>query len=207
MAAEWAPAYDVLESLGELGVACAMSIGTRRILFQTIRAMGATRVLDIGTYVGTSALNFALAVGEAGSVVSVDIEPDHWLKVGRRWSPAELMQQAGVADRVEFVTMDARDYLRTTAERFDFISIDGWHEDFAVEEEVELALGRLNPGGLIFLDDVQDEGETPPPGLDVIDGPRMALARLLQRFPIRAVHMRSTLEGEWSATAFLLAKA
>lgn len=207
LAEQWAEALAVLTHVGELEVPCAMSVGARRVLFQVVRAMGARRVLDIGTYLGTSALAFALAVGEDGVVVSVDNQPHHWREQGAR-SPDHLMRDAGMSGRVEFVTQDARGYLRQTEDRFDLISIDGWHEDFAVEDEVGLALGHLLPGGLIFLDDVQVEGEELPIGLDRIDGPRIALERMVQDgAPFRVVPVRQTLEGGWCAAAFLVAHA
>jgi predicted O-methyltransferase YrrM len=202
LAAEWE------QRVGHLDVPCTLNLGTRRILYQAIRAMHARDVLDIGTYVGTSALAFALAVGPKGRVVSIDTEPDHWRKLGQPHHPPEqLMAAAGVAGRVEFLTRDAREFLHLTGRLFDLICIDGWHEDFAVETEVTLALPRLNPGGLIYLDDVQREGAELPPGIDRIDGPRIALQRMLKAgAPFRVLPQQQTLEGEWTAGAWLLAK-
>lgn len=191
--AQWQEALALLTDLGELGQPCAMAVETREMLFKTIRAMGATRVLDIGTFTGASALAFALAVGPGGSVTTVDIRPandadGHWRAYGRPRSPAKLMALAGVADRVEFVTLDSVAYLKATHKTFDLISLDGWHKESAVYAEIPLALDRLNPGGLIFLDDVQPAGYVPPPGLDVIDGPRKALERhARERAPFRMI--------------------
>jgi predicted O-methyltransferase YrrM len=162
-------ALPVFEQLGELSVFRAMSIGTRQILYQAIRAMGATSVLDIGTYTGTSALNFALATGREGSVVTVDIvdanAPDGFWAVDKRpRSPRQLMKAAGVAERVEFVTMDANAYLRETDRTFDFICIDAAKTEQDTYEQMGLALARLRPDGLIFMDDVFADGEPMPSG-------------------------------------------
>jgi predicted O-methyltransferase YrrM len=173
--------------------------------------MGARRVLDIGTYVGTSALMYAMAVGHGGRVVSVDTDDvngvgGHWHNVRGAVPPASLMKSADLAERVDFVRMDARDFLECTCDRFDLISLDGWHEDFAVEREIELSLDRLTPNGLIFLDDVQAANEELPAGFDRIDGPRVAVERLLRNgAPFRVVHLPRTLDGDWCAGAFLLA--
>lgn len=206
LADQWQGALAVLTEIGELGIPCAMSVGTRRILFQTVRAMGAVDVLDIGTYTGASALAFALT---GARVTTVDIcdanAPDGWWsKAGRPRSPADTMAAAGVS--VEFVTCDSVKYLSSTQKKFDLISLDGWHEHFAVYAEIPLALKRLKPGGLIFLDDVQPAGYEPLPGLDVIDGPRRALERhMKEKARFKIVPLSRTIEGEKIACAFLVA--
>jgi predicted O-methyltransferase YrrM len=209
LAREWQEALEVLTRIDELGIPCAMSIGTRRILFQTIRAMGATDILDIGTFTGTSAATFALASGENGRVTTVDIQdanaPDgHWSVHGRPRTPMELIAQVGAVHRVEFVTQDSVEYLKGTARLFDFISIDGWHEDFCVYAEIELAMKRLKSDGLIFMDDVQFLGYPLPLGHDRIPGPLKAIWRHLDEgAPLKLNPITRSLEGSPLACAFL----
>ena len=209
LVAQWKHALAILTRVGELDIPCTMRLGERQLLFQVLRAMGAREVLDIGTYCGTSALAFALAVGEGGHVVSVDIQDanaadGHWVEAMRR-KPRDLMEAAGVSERVEFVTMDAREYMVDTRRSFDLISIDGHHELESVGSEVRLALMLLRPNGLVFLHDVQDEDEILPPGFDKIDGPRLALKELIEeRAPVRAVRFTTTADGEWATATFLV---
>jgi predicted O-methyltransferase YrrM len=206
----WLVTEDKLLELGESDIPCAMRPAKRRLCFQIIRAMGAKSVLDIGTYVGTSAANYGAAVGSGGRVVTVDIrsvdaDNAHWKQVGRNLSPRALMEAVGVADRVQFVTCDARKYLAETAEKFDFISIDGWHEYFAVYEEIRLALTRLNPDGLIFLDDIQIPGQRLFEGCDRFDGPWRALQRhISERAPFEVIYIPHMLDLEPTSAAFLV---
>ena len=186
--AEWKAVLDRLEAVRETGVPHAMGLATRSVLVRVIRAMGAKSVLDVGTSTGTSALAFALAVGEGGRVVSLDIRdanaPDaKWKQRNRPHSPERLMRAAGVADRVTFLTVDSRHYLRSTTDTFDFISLDGGHRESVVFDEIPLALARLNPGGLVFLDDMHPPGFIPNEGCDFIPGPWRAAQRWLQRTP------------------------
>lgn len=206
---QWRSALSVLTSIGELDIPCAMGMGTRRILFQAIRAMGARDILDIGTFTGASACALALAADDNGRVVTVDIADanaadGHWLKAGRSRTPRELMVQAGVEQSVQFVTQDSVEYLKSTPLLFDFICIDGWHEDFCVYAEIELALQRLKPDGLIFLDDVQFLGYPVPPGHDRIPGPLEAIWRHLDEgAPLVLNPITKSLEGSPMACAFL----
>lgn len=182
---EWLEARAVMERLDHLGIPCAMGVETREMLFKTVRAAGCKRVLDIGTFVGSSALTFALAVGEGGHVTTVDIREQndaadsHWRIRGRPQSPRDLLTAAGVADRVIFVCGDSVTFLERDTAEYDFISIDGWHHPDGVYEDVRLSFPRLAPDGLLFLDDMQPPGFVPHPGMDVIRGPWDAVQRHL----------------------------
>lgn len=188
---EWRNVLEHLRGLGEgEDHPCAMSLDTRRMLYQTTRAMGAKTILDIGTFTGSSALVFAFT---GADVVTVDLKDanaldGHWATYDRPASPHVLMSVAEVQGRVEFVTQDSVEYLQKTYRKFDFICIDGWHEAHQVAKEIPLAIARLNPNGLIFMDDVQTQ--PPPPGVDRIDGPREALECVLAANPeLAAVHL------------------
>lgn len=211
LAQEWAAhAFPVIASCSSVDVPCAIPIGVRRMLFQIIRSMNARTVLDIGTYVGTSALAFALAVGDAGHVVTVDSNDvnskrSYWSSVNRMLSPEAMLHQAGVGHRVSFVTEDSLAYMRSTERKFDFISIDGWHDEDHVYEEIVAAISLLNYGGLVFMDDIQTRH--PPPGLDRIKGPWRALRRhLSEGLPVEVVFINRTLEGDMAAGAVLTRK-
>lgn len=194
---EWGLALERMRSVGHEQVACAMGIESRRFLFELVREQSFWRILDIGTYLGTSAMNFALAAGGNGLITTVDITPDHHVRLGVP-PPTEAWYNAGVSKHIEQVFADSRDFLRMQPRIFDLISIDGWHEEKCVYEEIKLASYRLRPGGTIFLDDVQPPDYIPPEGNDFITGPYRALMRVLKEFP------ELRMERPTSATAVLL---
>lgn len=206
---QWLQARDTMAAVNSLSTFRAMSVGTREMLFKTTVAIGARRVLDIGTYVGTSALAFALAVGEEGSVVTLDIvdanAPDgYWHVDGRAECPKDMMARAGVASRVEFVTQSGLDYIQFTEREFDFICIDGG-KNFAEDYATALgALARLAPGGLLFFDDVFPTGKPIYPGGYHEDGPWRVVKKLTEDHPLRHVQIDQTPDGGKVRCAFVV---
>jgi predicted O-methyltransferase YrrM len=199
--AQWNEALAVLTEIGELGVARAMGLSTRRMIFQVLRAMGAKDVLDVGTCFGTSAVCMALA---GCQVVSVDIRKVDCAGHGRPRNQKGLMEAAGVADKVEFIIQDAREYMAETDRMFDFISLDGGHGQRGVYEEISLAQKLLRLDGLLFLDDVQIGPQ--PKEFTPIHGPLMAIQQhLSEGAPLRMIHFGKTMYGEPTGVAFLVA--
>lgn len=208
LAIEWQFAHLKFQRLGEMAVFRAMSIGTRRMLFQTIRSMGAKTVLDIGTYVGTSAANFAMAVGPGGSVVSLDVvdanAPDgFWKQDKRPRSPRELAEKVG-GGQVEFITQGGAEYLRETDKTFDLICIDGGKGEDDTYEQLGLSLQHLNPNGIIFMDDFFFEGNAMPSGY-YEEGHYRALTRHINEcVPLRFVPISKDLYGARVACAWVV---
>lgn len=209
LAKEWSVAAGIFHLHNEARVFRAMSIGTRRILFQAMRAMGAKDVLDIGTYNGTSALNAAIAVGSSGHVVTVDIvdinAPNAFWKVdGRPHSPRQLMQKCGVDRIVEFVTQDATEYLKQTDRTFDLICIDSSKSEQGTYDQMPIVLSRLNPNGIVFIDDVFADGKPMPDGY-YEPGHWLALKRYMDEgAPIKVIPLTRTLEGARIACAWVI---
>jgi predicted O-methyltransferase YrrM len=124
-------------------------------------AMGATRVLEIGTLAGYSAINLARAVGPGGRVVTLEFEPEH-AAVARG-----NLTRAGVADRVEVIVGAALDILPTLAQRgetFDLIFIDADKENNIAYVEWAIRLGHA--GSIIVVDNIARFGRVYEPAAD-----------------------------------------
>jgi predicted O-methyltransferase YrrM len=175
--------------------------GDQRALHLLIHALKPLHVLEVGTHIGCSTVNIALALRDvhrertqSPSLWTVDIldvnnpftEP--WESYGSQSSPRELVAQAGCADITTFVTGEAVECLSHGAQGFDLIFLDGDHSESAVYHEIPLALQRLNPGGHILLHDYFPEGRQLWPGHPPITGPWQAVQRLrTQGLRIRAL--------------------
>src|ERR1022692_5065171 len=79
------------------GRAAGMQIGDDQAMLMEmlVRAMGATRAVEIGTFTGYSALAVARGMGPGGRLMCCDVSQE-WTSIARA-----AWQEAGVADRIE----------------------------------------------------------------------------------------------------------
>ncbi|MBI1945350.1 MAG: class I SAM-dependent methyltransferase [Deltaproteobacteria bacterium] len=115
-----------------------------------VRAIGARRAVEVGTFTGMSALAVARGLPEDGLLVACDVNRE-WTDIARRhW------QAAGVAARIDLRLAPAEDTLRALVERepgsFDFAFIDADKESYP--RYYELCLALLRKGGLLALDNM-----------------------------------------------------
>lgn len=123
----------------------AVSADTGRLLQVLLRAVGANRVLEVGTLGGYSAIWIARALPAAGQVVTIEAEPRH-AAFAEAW-----LRRAGLADRVEVRVGRALDVLPAfDGERFDAVFLDADKEP--LPRYFEWALRLLRPGGLLVAD-------------------------------------------------------
>jgi predicted O-methyltransferase YrrM len=116
-----------------------------RLLQVLVHAVGARRVLEVGTLGGYSAIWMARALPPGGSLLTLEIEPSH-AEFARRH-----LARAGLADRVEVRVGRALDLLPALdGERFDAVFLDADKEPLPTY--FDWALRLLRPGGLLIAD-------------------------------------------------------
>lgn len=116
-----------------------------RLLQVLLRAVGARRVLEVGTLGGYSAIWMARALPPDGRLLTLEIEPGH-AEFARRH-----LARAGVADRVEVRVGRALDLLPALdGERFDAVFLDADKEPLPTY--FDWALRLLRPGGVLIAD-------------------------------------------------------
>jgi len=171
----FAPSDEILEAalrdsrragLPEINV----SPNEGRLLQLLVEIAGARRILEIGTLGGYSAIHFARAMPEDGTLISLEID-EHHARVARN-----NVERAGLSDIVEIRVGDAHELLAGLVEGdegpFDVIFIDADKESYPEYLDWSLRLSR--PGSLILGDNTIREGS-------VID-PQDATARATREF-------------------------
>jgi caffeoyl-CoA O-methyltransferase len=141
------------------GSAAGMQIGDDQavLMEMLVRAMGATRAVEIGTFTGYSALAVARGLGPGGRLLCCDISQE-WTSIARA-----AWQQAGVADRIELRLGPALDTLRAlpAAASLDLAFIDADKGGYAgYWDEV---VPRIRPGGVILVDNTLQDGRVADP--------------------------------------------
>ncbi len=125
-----------------------------------VRAIGATRALEVGTFLGYGAISIARGLSEDGRLVCCELEPDYAARA------QEHLEAAGLADRVEIRIGPALETLRAmpTDEAYDFSFIDADKQSYP--DYYEEVLKRTRPSGLIMLDNTLKDGRVldPEPG-------------------------------------------
>ena len=123
-------------------------------------AIGARTAVEIGTFTGFSALCIARGLPADGSLLCLDVNPD-WTAIARRY-----WERAGLSDRIELRLGDARETLRAlpAAETFDLAFVDADKTGYPLY--VEELYPRMNPNGVVLLDNMLRRGKVLDPQSD-----------------------------------------
>jgi predicted O-methyltransferase YrrM len=117
-----------------------------------IKLRGARTVLEIGSFVGHSAMQFAHMVGEKGHVTTIEMGKD-FAALAR-----ENFRRNKLADRITLLEGDAGTVLSgLTPRSFDLIFVDGSKQDYL--EYTLKSKELLTERGLIIVDDVFFHGD------------------------------------------------
>ncbi len=120
-----------------------------------LKLMGASQVLEIGTFTGYATLWMALALPRDGRIVTCDVS-ERWTFIAHRfWEQAKVQNRIQLHLRPALETLD--ELLENgAASSFDFVFIDADKENYLAYYEASLRLVR--PGGLIAVDNTLWDG-------------------------------------------------
>ena len=138
-----------------------------------VRAIGARRALEVGTFLGYGAIAIARGLPEDGHLICLEIDEDYASRA------AAHLQEAVLADRVEIRVGPALDSLHEIDDDggFDFCFIDA--DKAGYPDYYEEALRLLRPGGLVMLDNTLLGGRVLDPPSD--DDSAQVMAELNRR--------------------------
>lgn len=108
-------------------------------------------VLEIGTYLGYSALCFAEGLADGGKVITLDIQEDT-NAVAR-----SFVEKTEYADRIEFLLGYGTDIIPNLSETFDLVFIDADKPNYS--NYFDLVFDKVRQGGFIIADNVLWSGQ------------------------------------------------
>ena len=121
-----------------------------KLLEALVVATRARRVLEIGTFVGVTALSIAVLLPADGEVVTLEIDRKSAGIARRRFAASPH------GDRIRLIEGDARESLATLEGPFDLVFIDAWKRDYPAYYEA--VLPKLADHGVIVADNVLWQG-------------------------------------------------
>jgi len=172
-----------------------------RLLAILCQMVGATRVLEFGTLAGYSTVWLARAVGEKGSVTSLELDE------GNAAVARANLEQAGVADRVRLVVGpaagSAQQLIENGEDPYDFVFIDADKPSNPQYLQASLALTR--PGSVIVIDNVVRDGAvTDPDSPDArVQGVRAVLADIARDARLDATALQTVGSKGWDGFAII----
>ena len=178
----------------------AVSAQQGKFLSLLASAVGARRILEIGTLGGYSTIWLARGAGPDGRVTTLEYEPKH-AAVARA-----NIDRAGVGDRVEILVGAALDSLpKVTGGPFDLVFIDADKENNP--GYLEWAVKLTRPGSVVIVDNVIREGAILSQDTDaMLQGTRRALEILGEHPQLDTAVLQTVGAKHWDGFAFALVK-
>lgn len=129
------------------------------MLLQTlVAAIGARRVLELGTFTGVSALMMAAALPDDGQLITCDVDPEATALAREYWA------RSPDGHKIELRLGPALGTIKTLQGPFDLVFIDADKPAYTAYYEATLPL--LAPRGLIAIDNVLRRGRVLQPEND-----------------------------------------
>ncbi len=122
-----------------------------RLLAMFAKMIAPRRILEIGTYMGYSAMCLAEGLTEGGKVITLDIEPETHEIARSFWA------KSGLNDKIDGRLGDALKIIPTLHETLDLVFIDADKPNYA--NYYDLTFPKLRLGGIILADNVLWSGE------------------------------------------------
>ena len=136
-----------------------------RFLKMLVAAVGARRVLEIGTFTGYSALSMAEALPAGGRIITCELDERH-AAMARDW-----ISRSAYAEQIEVRIGPALDTIASLDGTFDFVFIDADKPSYG--DYYEAVVPRLSERGLIAVDNVFQGGRVLDPATDHVNARAM----------------------------------
>jgi caffeoyl-CoA O-methyltransferase len=142
---------EATDAMGEIAV-MQTAPDQAALITLLVKAIGARRALEVGTFTGYGAIAIARGLPPDGELICCELDQ------GYAEISARNVESAGLGDRVEIRVGPALETLRSlpAGEPFDFAYIDA--DKTGYDAYYEECLARMRTGGLLMLDNTLSGG-------------------------------------------------
>jgi len=131
-----------------------------RVLVELVRRHRPRRVLEVGTFVGYSAILMGRELGRDSEIVTIEINREV-AELARR-----NIQEAGIEPRVEVLVGDALEIIPEVEGEFDMVFLDADKGEY--REYLRLVEGKLRRGSVVVADNVRSSSYSMRDYLDYV---------------------------------------
>ena len=142
--------YEAMEQSARERYVPVIRKETAALLNTLIAVKRPSRILEVGTAIGYSALLMCRTMPESCRIVTIENDPERALEARRHFKEAE-------ETRITLIEGDAGEVLKELEGAFDFIFMDAAKGQYA--NWLPLVLRVLSEGGVLFSDNVLQDGE------------------------------------------------
>ena len=114
------------------------------VLVDAIHEIKPKRILEVGTFIGYSAITMGKELDGDATITTIEIHKDEAERA------RENIRRAEIKPRVEVVVGDALDVIPTLEGPFDLVFIDAEKSEYI--DYLKLVEGKLHPGSMIVAD-------------------------------------------------------
>jgi caffeoyl-CoA O-methyltransferase len=122
-----------------------------RLLAMFSKMIEPKRILEIGTYMGYSALCLAEGLAEDGKIITLDMQPETHEVAKSFWAQSDLNE------KIDGRLGDATEIIPTLNETFDLVFIDADKPNYA--NYYDLVFPKMRVGGFVIADNVLWSGK------------------------------------------------
>lgn len=122
-----------------------------RLLAMISKMLQPRRILEIGTYMGYSALCLAEGLTDDGKIITLDVQPETHETAKSFWAKSPLN------DKIDGLLGNALEIIPTLSDTFDLVFIDADKPNYA--NYYDLIFPKVRVGGIIIADNVLWSGK------------------------------------------------
>lgn len=121
------------------------------LLEMLCRMIQPSRILEIGTFTGYSAICMAKGLKEGGKLHTIELNDE------LEWIATKYIEKAGLREQIVQHIGDACEIIPVLDERFDFVFLDGDKRDYC--QYYDLVFDKVRPGGYLLVDNILWDGK------------------------------------------------